>query len=267
MLLALNPALLHALQDLFETLLIDVRCGVQAPLEVLPLGEPRLEQISAHGLGVPAPPDEGQAVQHALAVVAGQIDPHDIRQLALLRRDDAVQGTKDGQGEARAAAHVDALAGSQVIPLLQLKDQRRQPRRGHVVLVHKPTKATLEGCAVVPLQAGLGSMTLQAQGPDAVRRRTRAMGAPDSLHMPCCRALALQQVQEDLQAGPGQAVPAIGPAPSTAAAPRRPRRAPASRSPLRRAPAAAARTTRTWRPWGGGPQPAAPLKVFRVEKT
>ena len=84
MLLAFGPAQLHALQDLFQALLIDVRCGVQAPLEVLPLGEPRLEQVGAHGLGVPAPPDVGQPIQHALAVVAGHLDPHEIRQLALL---------------------------------------------------------------------------------------------------------------------------------------------------------------------------------------
>ena len=47
------------------------------------------------------------------------------------------------------------------------------------------------------------------------------MGAPQSLHIPCCRAssssrrlrvlaLALQQVQEDFQAGPGEVLPPIG---------------------------------------------------------
>ena len=50
------------------------RCNVEAPFEVLPPGEARLQHVGAHGLGVPAPADEGQAVQHALAVVAGQVD-------------------------------------------------------------------------------------------------------------------------------------------------------------------------------------------------
>ena len=83
---------LHALQDLFETLLIGVCCGVQAPLEVLPLGEPCLR--------VPGSPDVGQPIQHALAVVAGQVDPGEVRELALLCGDDAAQGAEDGQWEA-----------------------------------------------------------------------------------------------------------------------------------------------------------------------
>ena len=171
MLLAFGPAQLHALQDLFEALLIDVSCGVQAPLEVLPLGEPCFKQASAHGLGVPAPPDVGQPIQHALAVVTGHLDPHEIRQLALFCGDDAVQGQKTGSGKralARpffsAATHIDALAGARVVPLLKLKDQWREPRRGRVVLVSVAREAALQGRAVVVFEARLCSMTLQAQG-------------------------------------------------------------------------------------------------------
>ena len=113
----------------------------------------------------------GQPIQHALAVVAGQVHPHEIGQLALLRWHDAVQGAEDGQGEASvgqavlsAAAHVDALAGAVEIPLLQLEDQRREPGGGGIVLVHIATEAALQGGAVVAFEARLGSMALQAQG-------------------------------------------------------------------------------------------------------
>ena len=168
-LLALRPVLLHALQDQLQAALVDVRRCVQAPLEVLPLGQPRLiQQVGTDGLGVPPFADEWQPVQHALAVVAGHLHPHEIGQLALLRGNDAVQGTEDGQREASvgqavlsAAAHVDALAGAVEIPLLQLEDQRWKPGGCGVVLVDVATKAALQGGA---FQARLGSMTLQAQG-------------------------------------------------------------------------------------------------------
>ena len=57
-LLALRPVLLHALQDQLQAALVDVRRCVQAPFEVLPLGQPRFQQVGADGLGVPPLADE-----------------------------------------------------------------------------------------------------------------------------------------------------------------------------------------------------------------
>ena len=177
-------------------------------------------------------------------MVAGHLHPHQIRQLALLRGHDAVQGAKHRQGEASvgqavlsAAAHVDALAGPVEIPLLQLEDQRRQPGGGGVVLVHVATEPALQGGAVVALQARLGAMTLQAQGLQLLLLSGEGLGHGDDVidlegphsdgrttelahpllprqqllpPAPGVLALALQQVQEDFQAGPGEALPPIG---------------------------------------------------------
>ena len=189
-------------------------------------------------------PHVGQPVQHALAVVAGHLHPHEVRQLALLRGNDAVQGTEDGQWEASvgqavlsAAAHVDALAGAIVVPLLQLEDQRRKPGGCGVVLVDVATEAALQGGAVVAFEARLGSMALQAQGLQLLLLSGERLGHRDDVidlegahsdgsatelahpllprqqllpPTPGVLAPALQQVQEHLQAGPGEALPPIG---------------------------------------------------------
>ena len=101
MLRAFGPALLHALQNQLQAALVDVRCNVEAPFEVLPPGEARLEHVGAHGLGVPAPADEGQAVQHALAVVAGQVDAGEIKYPGLISPSQTYHSLNSGTGLSR----------------------------------------------------------------------------------------------------------------------------------------------------------------------
>ena len=126
---------------------------------------------------------------------------------------------------------------SRVVPLLKLEDQRWEPRRSRVVLVSVAREAALQGSAVVAFEARLCSMTLQAQGLQLLLLTGEGLGdrndvidlegsesdggAAQLAHAlllgqellpaaPGVVALSLQQAQEDLQAGPGQALPAIG---------------------------------------------------------
>ena len=147
-------------------------------------------------------------------MVAGQLHPHEIRQLQF-------SGQKTGSGK-RALAK----------PFFRQR-QRRQPG----VLVHKPTEAALECCAVVAFEARLGTMTLQAEGLQLLLLSGEGLGHGDDVvdlesaetyrraaqlaHPllagqqllpagPGVLTLSLQQVQKDLQAGSSQALSAIG---------------------------------------------------------
>ena len=136
-----------------------------------PLHQPRIEHEGTGRLGVPAPPDIGQAIQQPLALVAGQINVGQVSQLPLSGGHNRIQWTEDGNGKTRigqailpAPADIDSLTGALCVPLLQLAHEGWQARAGGVGAVDITTKTALQSGAAVALQTGLGPMTFDTEG-------------------------------------------------------------------------------------------------------
>ena len=174
--------------------------GVQRPQEVLPRRHARLKHVGAGRLGVPPLPDVGQPAQKRHPAVLPQAHVSEIRQMALPRLRNGVQGTENGKREAgvgqpvlAAPHHVDAVAQLVGVPLLQAAHQRRQPRGMDVGLVGSAAEAGFEGRGVGVLQGSLrapgsGPETPGAPGP---RGRTHRFPAPRAPRRACTARPAL----------------------------------------------------------------------------
>ena len=242
-LLSLRPGRLHLLQGLGHGLLVHVRCGVQAPHEVVPGRDALFKHVGRRGLGVPAFAHVGEPREGRPAPVLRELHVGQVRQVPLAGWLHVVLGAEDGcrelgmgQGVLAAPDHVYSVADPLRLVAVELEDQRGQPGRFHVGLVSPPAEAGLQRRGVRELQGRFVPVALEAQGlqilglcgeglvhgddvvqlarPRGDGRRAelalvvllREHGLPRPGRIPA----RLEKVKEDLARRARQALPAIG---------------------------------------------------------